>query len=133
LADAGIQRGRPKGYSPKEAHAEAVDGDQYQSPATKRAIRKAEAAIQKEEALAKSAALKYEIDSGNYLPRDAFREASATLCAEVAQALRSIPDLLERKANLAPAQVVICERLIDEVQSTLAANLALFTDGRETN
>jgi hypothetical protein len=121
--------GRPVGYSPKAAKAmeQGLNADDP-NERTKLAFRKAEALTLKEEALAKSAALKYEIDSGNYLPRDAFREASATLLAEVAQGVRSLPDLLERKANLTAEQVAICERVIDEALSTLSGGLELFTE-----
>lgn len=116
--------GRPKGYSPKEAELP----DEYQSEATKRAIRKSDATIAKLEAEAQMAALKFEIESGNYLPRDAYREASATLLAEVAQAIRGLPDLLERKANLSPDQVVLCEKVIDDALATLSSGLAMFTE-----
>ncbi len=116
--------GRPKGYSPKEA-----DGDeQYQSESTKRSIRKSEASIAETEAKAALLALKLEVESGRYLSREAYREASATLLAEAAQALRSIPDLLERKVALPPAAVVLVEQTIDGVLLNLSQGLELFTE-----
>lgn len=91
-------------------------------------MRKAEAVVLKEEALAKHAALKYEVDSGNYLSREAFRQASATLLAEVGQALRSLPDLLERKCALPPEAIEVTEKVIDEALLTLSEGLEMFTE-----
>ena len=68
---------------------------------------------------------------GEYLSRTAFREACATLLAEVAQALRSIPDQLERKHALPPAAVQSVEKTIDEALATLAGGLELFTGAEE--
>lgn len=133
----GMRRGRPPGYSPKKARdREAADGADLGEDPTDRtslAMRKALALVEKEEALAKSAALKFEIDSGNYLAREAFRQASATLIAEVTQALRSLPDLLERKCALQPDQLVKVEEVIDETLNTLADGLMLFTEQAPPN
>ncbi len=58
---------------------------------------------------------------GNVLPRDVWRDASATIFAMLAQTLRSLPDNLERSANLSPTQAEIVERTIDEALSSVAA------------
>lgn len=125
----GFGRGRPAGLQQGE-RAKLEEGDPTADPneRTRLAWRKAEALTLKEEALASQAQLKYQIDSGNYLSRDAFREASATAMAEVAQAVRSLPDLLERKANLSPEQVVLAERVIDEALAGLSATLSMFVE-----
>ena len=68
---------------------------------------------------------------GEYLSRTAFREACATLLSEVAQALRSIPDQLERKHALPPTAVQMVEQTIDNALSTLAGGLELFTGAAE--
>lgn len=70
--------------------------------------------------------LKLKIDSKEYLARSAFREASATLLAELAQGLRSIPDTLERKHALEPRVVQEIEAVIADGLSTVAAGLELF-------
>lgn len=75
--------------------------------------------------------LKLKIDSKEYLSRAAFREASATLLAELSQALRSLPDALERRHSLPPTAVQDVERTIDEVLSNVANGLELFTGAEE--
>lgn len=122
--------GRPAGYSPKQADrpAEELLNDPEVSEATKRAIRSAEAKTAEIEWKAKNQELKYKIDSGEYLSRGAFREASATLLAEVAGAIRNLPDLLERKASLTPAQAKLVEDTIDAAMATLADGLEMFVE-----
>lgn len=71
--------------------------------------------------------LELKIKSGEYLPRAAYREATATLLAELAQGLRSLPDTLERKFGLAPDVAVHIQSTIDEAMKTIADNLELFT------
>lgn len=46
--------------------------------------------------------LELKIKTGEYLPRDAYRQANATALAMLTQAIRSIPDNLERQLGLAP-------------------------------
>ena len=75
--------------------------------------------------------LKLKIESNEYLSRGAFREASATLLAELAQGLRSLPDILERKFNLPPAQVELVAEAIDEALTSVADGLELFTGAEE--
>jgi hypothetical protein len=120
------------GFSQKKGKEMMGGGDEPpDSPTydrTSLSVRKAEATTALEEAKAQHARLKYEIEAGNYLPRDAYREASATLLAEVAQALRSLPDLLERKCSLSPEQVARVEQVVDEALSTLSIGLELFTE-----
>jgi hypothetical protein len=128
--------GRKPGYSPKqrdkiETPDDAPAADQDVSVATKLAYRKAVALTEKEEALARQNWLKYEVDSKNYLPRSAYREASATLLAEVSQALRSIPDLLERKVALSPDALDMVQKVIDDQLNTLADGLEMFAGSDE--
>ena len=127
--------GRKPGYSPKkQAQMESgdIDPDDESIPeATRVAFRKAKAIADKEEALAANAWLKYQIDSKEYLPRTAFREAAATLLAELAQGLRSLPDELERKVSLPPEALILVERTIDERLNTVASGLEMFTGVEE--
>lgn len=127
--------GRRKGYSPKarkQIEAGEIDpNDSAVSDATKLAIRKAVALTEKEEALAQQAWLKFNIDSGEYLPRAAFREASATLLSELAQGLRSLPDEIERKFSLAPEVLQLLEAVIDERLNAVALGLEVFTGADE--
>ena len=122
--------GRPAGYSPKEAERplDALLDDPEVSEQTKRTIRAAEAKTSEIEWKAKNQELKYKIDSGEYLSRGAFREASATLLAEVASAIRNLPDLLERKASLTPEQAKLVEDTIDAAMYTLADGLEMFVE-----
>lgn len=70
--------------------------------------------------------LELKIKSGEYLSRTAYREASATLLAELAQGLRSLPDTLERKFGLSPEALLHVERTIDEAMQGVADGLELF-------
>lgn len=98
-------------------------------------VKKADEVIEFDKARARNEAakaglneLKLKIDSKEYLSRTAFREASATLLAELAQALRSLPDTLERRHAL-PANIVLeIEKTIDEALATVASGLELFVD-----
>lgn len=74
--------------------------------------------------------LEYKIKSGQYVPRDAVKQAAATAFASVAQALRSIPDSLERKINLDPAVAEKIGFTIDEILDSLASDLEMMTDER---
>jgi hypothetical protein len=131
--------GRPKGYSAKarkeleaqETGAATVITPENAHEATSIAFRKARAIADKEEALANQAWLKYQQDSKEYLPRVAFREAAATLLAELAQGLRSLSDELERKVTLPPEALMLIEQTVDDRLNAVAAGLAMFTDGDE--
>ena len=70
--------------------------------------------------------LELKIKSNEYLSRTAYREASATLLAELAQGLRSLPDTLERKFGLSPEALLHVERTIDEAMQGVADGLELF-------
>lgn len=124
-------RGRPKGYSQRKAkdiadgNAQAnMDGDD--ADVTDLSLRKARAMASKTEADAANAWLKHKIDSGEYLSRVAFREACATMLSELAQALRSLPDALERRHGLAPEVVQAVEATIDETLASAASSLEMF-------
>lgn len=136
--------GRPPGYSPKKAAALANDiarNSATAAPPTPPAdpdedsnlavsVRLNIAKARKEAALAGLNELQLKIKSGEYLPRDAYREATATLVAMLSQGLRSLPDLLERRCNLPPEALQMVEVAIDESLSHLAEQLALFTEVR---
>ena len=121
--------GRKKGYSPKKARelevAEVGAADDPEE-VTSTALKKAKAVARKEEALAGLNELELKIKSGEYLSRAAYREASATLLAELAQGLRSLPDTLERKFGLSPEALLHVERTIDEAMQAVADGLELF-------
>lgn len=108
------------------AQPEYQDDDDEVSEVTSLAVRKARAQTADIEWKALQSELTYKKDSGEYLSRAAFREASATLLAEVAQGLRSLPDLLERKCALSPDALVKAEQTIDDCLSSLAAGLSQF-------
>lgn len=64
-----------------------------------------------------------------YLPREAQRQAAAAAVAMFSQAMRAIPDNLERTCNLTPEQAEQAAIAIDSALSDLAAGLrALVLD-----
>jgi phage terminase Nu1 subunit (DNA packaging protein) len=127
--------GRKKGYSPKrikelEAQTESAETklDDEVEAVTSTALKKAQAVARKESALADLNELDYKVKSGQYLERAAFREAAATVLSELAQALRSLPDALERKHALPPKVIQDVERTVDEALASAAAGLEMFTE-----
>jgi molecular chaperone GrpE (heat shock protein) len=62
-------------------------------------------------------------ERGEYLPREAQRQASATILAMLTQSLRSIPDNLERACNLTPEQAAQAQELVDNALTELANGL----------
>lgn len=87
-----------------------------------RAKREAADAI-KAEVLAKKAILEYEVQQGNYLPRDAIISATARAYSALAQGIRSIPDLLERRLGLDPMVCVKIAEIQDEALASLHVDL----------
>lgn len=83
----------------------------------------ARAKAKKEAYLANLAELEYRTKSGEYVSRDAVRQASATAFAAIAQALRSIPDNLERKLGVTPEVSEAVSLLLDEAMAELASDL----------
>ncbi|WP_315127222.1 DUF1441 family protein [Comamonas antarctica] len=130
--------GRPAGYSPKKAQevadklaAGAEDPDEDPESDQGRlttSVKLSMAKARKEVALAGLNELDLKVKSGQYLPRAAFREASATLLAALSQGLRSMPDTLERKFGLQPEVLEFIEGVVDESLATVADGLALFTE-----
>lgn len=116
--------GRKPGYSPKRAEQPDENGDSQTSVTV--AFSKARA--RKEAALADMHELEFKIKSGKYLPREAFRDACATMLSSVAQSLRSMPDNMERKFNLTPEQAGEIEKTINAVLGDLAADLEDLTN-----
>lgn len=72
--------------------------------------------------------LEFKIKSGEYVARDAVRQAAATMLATIAQALRSLPDTLERKCNMQPSEAELVERAIDTVLEGLSEDLRMLTE-----
>lgn len=62
-------------------------------------------------------------ERGEYLPRDAVRQASATVMAVMAQALRSLPDNLERQFALPPEVVEAISEQCDAALADLSVGL----------
>lgn len=72
--------------------------------------------------------LALEIERGNYLPRDAQRQAAATALAVLTQALRSIPDNLERSLGLDPSAVEAVGIQIDAALADAAQAFRAMTN-----
>lgn len=130
--------GRPKGMGNEQMQAKmdaAMSGEDDLDPDSPDrltiAVRKAMAVALKEESIAGLKALELKVETKKYLPRDAYREATATLLATLSQALRSIPDTLERKYSLPPEALQYIEATVDEQLSSAASTLALFAGADE--
>lgn len=67
-------------------------------------------------------AFKLAREQGEYLPREAVRQAAATALAVLTQSVRSIPDNLERTLSLPPATVEAVALQIDQALSEAAAS-----------
>lgn len=131
--------GRPKGYSPKKALAEQrrlealaddtgdVTGDDGDTPLST-TVKTAMAKARKETALAGLNELQLKVKSGEYLPRAAYQEATATLLSMLAQGLRSLPDTIERKFNVPTDVLQLIEAAIDDALNEVAETLALFAE-----
>ena len=134
--------GRPPGYSPKKAAAEqarlealAVAGEDdadfdpdSEEGRLSTTVKMAMAKARKETALAGLNELQLKIKSGEYLPRAAYQEATATLLSMLSQGLRSLPDTIERKFSVAPEVLQLVEETIDSSLNHVAESLALFTE-----
>lgn len=131
--------GRRPGYPPKKSRElqdkiEAgtdegtADESAEESAQLSASARTAVAKARKETALAGLNELALQIKTGEYLPRAAYQEATATLLAMLSQGLRSLPDTLERKCNLPPEALEMVDQVIDEGLNEVAQTLALFTE-----
>lgn len=78
-----------------------------------------EARARHENTKADLAALDLSIKLGDHLPREPIRIAAATAVASVVQALRSLPDSLEREFHLDPEVTEAISARIDEALADL--------------
>lgn len=121
--------GRPKKTDYTQSEEDLFGEDLPDSaPGQSNASRFDLAKTRKEEALANIHDLNFKIQSGAYLPRDAYREATATVLATISQSLRSLPDAIERRHSLPPKVLQEIESTIDQILAEAAEHLALFTD-----
>jgi hypothetical protein len=84
-----------------------------------------------EAAKADMAELEYQIKSGQYVSRDAVKQACATAFASLAQGLRTIPDNLERKLGLGGEACEAVGEIIDEALANLSGEFELMTGSQE--
>jgi hypothetical protein len=66
------------------------------------------------------------VKSGQYVAREAVRQASATALASLSQSLRSLPDSLERRMALAPDVIQAISDAIDGCLNDLADEFELM-------
>lgn len=111
----GKRGGARQGAGRKSAAHEAATADA--------AIIYAKAKAQKMAYDAKMAELEFKAKSGEFVPREEVRRASATSFSMIAQAMRSIPDNLERKLGISPEIAEEVSLLIDEAMGNLADEL----------
>lgn len=76
--------------------------------------------------------LAHRIESRTVVMRNAVQDGAAKALAMAAQALRSLPDNLERKFNLAPNVTEEIEKTIDAVLTDLAADFEMLHAPSET-
>lgn len=77
-------------------------------------------------AKAESAEIDLLVKKGEWVSREAVRQATATAYASLAQTLRSIPDLLERNLGIAPELAEDIGRQIDECLNGVATEFELM-------
>lgn len=99
----------------------------HDDPSTPALQRYNEARARHEEIKADGAALELSIKRGEYLPREPIRLAAAAAVASVVQALRSMPDTLERKFNLSPEVTEAIEKCVDEALADLGRQFKAMT------
>lgn len=75
--------------------------------------------------------LDYKIKSGEYVPRAAVQQASATLLATISQTLRSLPDTLERRLNLSPEVAEMIGVEVDAILDGLGEDLRILAGDDE--
>ncbi|QRM19713.1 DUF1441 family protein [Dechloromonas sp. TW-R-39-2] len=63
------------------------------------------------------------IRTGEYMLRDAYKNATATAYATCAQAILSLPDNLERKCGLSSDQVETVENIVTNILDTLYSDM----------
>jgi phage terminase Nu1 subunit (DNA packaging protein) len=76
---------------------------------------------------ADAAELDLAIKRGQYLAREPIRLAAATAVAAVVQALRSLPDNLEREFHLSPEVTEAIEARVDEALADLGRQFKAMT------
>lgn len=82
-----------------------------------------EAKARNETAKAVLAELEVRIKTGQFVSRDVVRDVVATALSAISQRLRSLPDLLERRAALNTEQVEIAANEVDDALGALADQL----------
>lgn len=77
-------------------------------------------------AKAQRAELALKVATGEYLPRAAYQQANATALAMLTQAIRSIPDNLERQFKLAPEVLDAISEAHDAALNQVAEQLRMM-------
>jgi phage terminase Nu1 subunit (DNA packaging protein) len=80
-------------------------------------------------AKAKINEIEAKVKADEYVERAAVRQAAATAMSSIAQTLRSIPDLLERRLGIDPTLAEEIGRQIDESLNELAEEFRLMGGG----
>lgn len=106
---------KPKAPTPQEAEGEPSAYQRYER-----------ARAEKEEAMARQAVVKADLDEGAVVDRQAVRDAAAKAFAACSQALDAIGDILEREGY----GVDVAERVMELINS---AKEQLATDLEETH
>lgn len=96
-------------------------------PRSEAARRFEESRARHEEAKAGREILKLKIETGEYLSRAAYQQANATALAMLTQAIRSIPDNLEREFKLPPEVLEAISEMHDAALENVANQFRLIS------
>lgn len=110
----GARRGsgpKPAGWQPPEFDAGTGDG----STITFEAERARHEKVKREQREFKLA-----VERGEYLPRAVQAQAAATALSVLTQALRTLPDTLERVCALTPEQAEVAQQTVDAALNEVA-------------
>lgn len=99
---------KPKGYKPPPEKVE-LDVERAQHERIKR----------------QRAEFDFEVQKGNYVPRDVVRQATATIFSGMVQTMRSLSDNLERQ-GVAPELCVKVDAAVNEVLAQVGQDLQMI-------
>lgn len=118
-----LRGGRREGAGRKTAREEADAGYDYKRLLAAKADR--------EEANAQRDLLRLRREAGELYERDQVLQVFATSVATFAEQMRSVPDMLERKAGLHPRQAELAAEEIDKQLEELKRRLMLVLENAD--
>jgi hypothetical protein len=71
--------------------------------------------------------------SGQLVSLDEFRSEMARVLKEIAAALETLPDVIDRKCHLPPAAIDQMQKILDEQRDTIADRIEAATDNQQSD